>query len=79
MLSALILDIDGTLLDTNEAHVEVAVRRLGLSPAQCAMVDDTIYDAQACIAAGGVLAGESRMLVPESSSSGCTCGRATRC
>lgn len=97
MLSALILDIDGTLLDTNEAHVEAWVeafaardyrmpadrvrievgkggdqlvpsvlgaevanregeelRRLGLSPAQCAMVGDTIYDAQACIGAGVV-------------------------
>lgn len=42
--------------------VEVAVEKLGhLSPAQCAMVGDTIYDAQACQAAGvafiGVLSG----------------------
>lgn len=43
--------------------VVVAVEKLGLSPAQCAMVGDTIYDAQACQAAGvafiGVLAGGS--------------------
>jgi HAD superfamily hydrolase (TIGR01509 family) len=41
--------------------VVVAVEQLGLSPAQCAMVGDTIYDAQACQAAGvafiGVLSG----------------------
>ena len=41
--------------------VVVAVEKLNLSPAQCAMVGDTIYDAQACQAAGvafiGVLSG----------------------
>jgi len=43
--------------------VVAAVEKLGLSPAQCAMVGDTIYDAQACQAAGvvfiGVLSGGS--------------------
>jgi HAD superfamily hydrolase (TIGR01549 family) len=43
--------------------VVVAVEKLGLSLAQCAMVGDTIYDAQACQAAGvafiGVLSGGS--------------------
>ena len=43
--------------------VVAAVDKLGLSPAQCAMVGDTIYDAQACQAAGvvfiGVLSGGS--------------------
>ena len=41
--------------------VVVAVEKLNLSPAQCAMVGDTIYDAQACQSAGvafiGVLSG----------------------
>jgi HAD superfamily hydrolase (TIGR01509 family) len=41
--------------------VTAAVERLGLSPAQCAMVGDTIYDAEACKGAGvvclGVLSG----------------------
>jgi HAD superfamily hydrolase (TIGR01549 family) len=41
--------------------VEVAVRALGLGPAQCAMVGDTVYDAEACRRAGvvclGVLSG----------------------
>ena len=43
--------------------VVAAVEKLGLSPAQCAMVGDTFYDAQACQAAGvvfiGVLSGGS--------------------
>jgi HAD superfamily hydrolase (TIGR01509 family) len=43
--------------------VVVAVEKLGLSPSQCAMVGDTVYDAQACQAAGvvfiGVLSGGS--------------------
>jgi phosphoglycolate phosphatase-like HAD superfamily hydrolase/tRNA(Arg) A34 adenosine deaminase TadA len=37
--------------------VTAAVTKLGLSPAQCAMVGDTVYDAQACVAAGVVCLG----------------------
>lgn len=37
--------------------VVAAVEKLGLSPAQCAMVGDTVYDAQACQAAGVVFIG----------------------
>jgi HAD superfamily hydrolase (TIGR01509 family) len=37
--------------------VNAAVSKLGLSPAQCAMIGDTIYDAQACRKAGVVLLG----------------------
>ncbi len=37
--------------------VVAAVEKLGLSPAQCAMVGDTVYDAQACQAAGVVIIG----------------------
>lgn len=41
--------------------VLAAVERLGLQPSECAMVGDTVYDAQACRAAGivflGVLSG----------------------
>ena len=43
--------------------VLAAEEKLGLSPAQCAMIGDTVYDAQACQAAGvvfiGVLSGGS--------------------
>ena len=43
--------------------VVAAMEKLSLSPAQCAMVGDTVYDAQACQAAGvvfiGVLSGGS--------------------
>lgn len=43
--------------------VIVAAERLGLSPGQCAMVGDTVYDAQACQTAGmaflGLLSGGS--------------------
>jgi HAD superfamily hydrolase (TIGR01509 family) len=34
-----------------------AVEQLGLRPSECAMVGDTIYDAQACVAAGVVFLG----------------------
>lgn len=37
--------------------VVAAVEKLGLSPAQCAMIGDTVYDAQACLAAGVVFIG----------------------
>jgi HAD superfamily hydrolase (TIGR01509 family) len=41
--------------------IEVAIKKLGLSPAECAMVGDTVYDAQAARSAGvaflGVLSG----------------------
>jgi HAD superfamily hydrolase (TIGR01509 family) len=37
--------------------VNAAVDKLGLSPAQCAMIGDTIYDAEACRAAGVALLG----------------------
>jgi len=37
--------------------VEAAVAKLGLQASQCAMVGDTIYDAQACRAAGVVFLG----------------------
>ncbi len=37
--------------------VQAAVKKLGLSPAQCAMVGDTVYDAQACRFAGVVCLG----------------------
>ena len=37
--------------------ISVALEKLGLSPAQCAFVGDTIYDAQACRGAGVVCFG----------------------
>jgi HAD superfamily hydrolase (TIGR01509 family) len=37
--------------------VNAAVGKLGLSPAQCAMIGDTIYDAEACRKAGVALLG----------------------
>ena len=37
--------------------VVAAVRALDLSPAQCAMVGDTVYDAEACVGAGVVCLG----------------------
>jgi HAD superfamily hydrolase (TIGR01509 family) len=37
--------------------VQAAVEKLGLQPAECAMVGDTIYDGQACLAAGVVFVG----------------------
>jgi phosphoglycolate phosphatase-like HAD superfamily hydrolase/tRNA(Arg) A34 adenosine deaminase TadA len=44
--------------------VTAAVRVLGLAPAQCAMVGDTVFDAEACLQAGvvclGVLSGGAR-------------------
>ena len=73
-LRGMIFDIDGTLVDTNPSHVEAwrrAFKRFGLavSPIDCAMVGDTVYDGQACQAAGvvflGVLSGcstESELL-----------------
>ena len=61
-------DVVGTKSDAGASKpdpdvVVAAVEKLGLSPAQCAMVGDTVYDAQACQAAGvvftGVLSGGS--------------------
>jgi HAD superfamily hydrolase (TIGR01509 family) len=41
--------------------IEAAVRKLGLAPSDCTLVGDTIYDGEACVAAGvpflGVLSG----------------------
>ncbi len=37
--------------------VTAAYRKLGMSPAQCAMIGDTPYDAQACLGAGVVCIG----------------------
>jgi HAD superfamily hydrolase (TIGR01509 family) len=45
--------------------VIVAWEKLGLSPAECAMVGDTVYDAQACQTAGVVFLGLSSGGTPE--------------
>jgi HAD superfamily hydrolase (TIGR01509 family) len=45
--------------------VIVAWEKLGLSPAECAMVGDTVYDAQACRTAGVVFLGLSSGGTPE--------------
>lgn len=45
--------------------VIVAGEKLKLPPAECAMVGDTVYDAQACRAAGVVLLGVTSGGTPE--------------
>ena len=51
------VDVVVTKNDADESKpapdiVVAAVKKLGLSPSECAMVGDTIYDAQACQSAG---------------------------
>ncbi len=55
-VGAVILDLDGTLLHSNDAHaqafVEAALRKTGVPAEQVMMLGDTPYDVEAAARAG---------------------------